>query len=91
MAVAGDSRLDGNHTVPGVLADWKVTRTRLLVAVGKERRMSEKNSKAGRCLGCGKPMKWRGKIWLFCEHCGRGQTWPTEACHREGGGKGCTN
>lgn len=48
-------------------------------------------NKSGRCLGCGKPMKWTGRMWLFCEHCGRGQIWPTEACHREGGEKGCTN
>lgn len=50
-----------------------------------------RNDQSGRCLGCGKPMKWTGRMWLFCEHCGRGQIWPTEACHREGGGKGCTN
>jgi hypothetical protein len=36
MVIAGDSRLVGNHTVPGVLADRKIARTRLLVAVGKE-------------------------------------------------------
>ena len=38
---------------------------------------------SGRCIRCGKQMKWIGKIWLHCEHCGQLQVWPTSVDYKE--------
>lgn len=31
---------------------------------------------SGICIKCGKQMKWVGRLWLHCEHCGQLQVWP---------------
>lgn len=30
----------------------------------------------GICIRCKTQMKWIGRIWLKCEHCGQLQVWP---------------
>lgn len=37
---------------------------------------------AAPCGKCGKPLRWTGKIWVCCEHCGALQSWPTSRCRR---------
>lgn len=32
----------------------------------------------GKCIRCGKQMKWQGNIWLYCEHCGQLQMWQSD-------------
>lgn len=38
----------------------------------------------GKCIRCGKQMKWQGNIWLHCEHCGQLQMWQSDSeCKRD--------
>lgn len=61
MVIFEDRRLVGNHTLPGVLADRKIARTRLLVAVEKEKRMSKNNGKTAGTGGHGPRKPATGK------------------------------
>lgn len=38
---------------------------------------------SGICIKCGKQMKWVGRLWLHCEHCGQLQAWPTSVDHKD--------
>lgn len=38
----------------------------------------------GKCVRCGKQMKWTGSIRLHCEHCGQLQIWPVPSEENKG-------